>query len=432
MGSLILSLIRIYCIEEKTSVGGVPLIRSRFKTVTIAAGISLLTIALIYFPKESLEASRVGLEMWWKIVFPSLLPFLIISELLIGFGVVKFIGVLFEPLMRPLFRVPGVGGFAWAMGMASGFPAGAKLTARLRQEKQITRVEAERLVSFANASNPLFIFAAISVGFFENPQLGILLAVSHYVGNFCVGLIMRFHGKKDDEHTPKDEEKKSIFVKALQELHRTRLKEKRPFGQLLGDAVSTSIQTLLMIGGFIILFSVFNKLLSLINFIALIAGGLSLFLKLFQLPSDLSIPLISGIFEITTGSMMTSELEHIELLPKVIAVSFILGFCGLSVQAQVASILAETDIRFKPFFVARIMHGFIAGVISYILWNPLYVKNAGSQETFGVFSPFLPEQGPYWIEAVWSGLLTYGPLITILSLLSYIIVYASKLKSPRI
>ncbi|WP_077617711.1 sporulation integral membrane protein YlbJ [Bacillus sinesaloumensis] len=408
------------------------MIRSRFKTVTIAAGISLLTIALIYFPKESLEASRVGLEMWWKIVFPSLLPFLIISELLIGFGVVKFIGVLFEPLMRPLFRVPGVGGFAWAMGMASGFPAGAKLTARLRQEKQITRVEAERLVSFANASNPLFIFAAISVGFFENPQLGILLAVSHYVGNFCVGLIMRFHGKKDDEHTPKDEEKKSIFVKALQELHRTRLKEKRPFGQLLGDAVSTSIQTLLMIGGFIILFSVFNKLLSLINFIALIAGGLSLFLKLFQLPSDLSIPLISGIFEITTGSMMTSELEHIELLPKVIAVSFILGFCGLSVQAQVASILAETDIRFKPFFVARIMHGFIAGVISYILWNPLYVKNAGSQETFGVFSPFLPEQGPYWIEAVWSGLLTYGPLITILSLLSYIIVYASKLKSPRI
>ncbi|WP_449539902.1 sporulation integral membrane protein YlbJ [Ferdinandcohnia sp. Marseille-Q9671] len=405
--------------------------RSRFKTVALAAGISLLTIALIYFPKESLEASRVGLEMWWKIVFPSLLPFLIISELLIGFGVVKFIGVLFEPLMRPLFKVPGVGGFAWAMGMASGFPAGAKLTARLRQEKQITRIEAERLVSFANASNPLFIFAAISVGFFNNPQLGILLAVSHYLGNFFVGLIMRFHGKKDDETTPTNQGKTKIVIKALQELHRTRLKEKRPFGQILGDAVTTSIQTLLMIGGFIILFSVFNKLLSLIHVIDVIGAGISVLLKVFQMPPDLSIPLISGIFEITTGSMMTSELEHLTLLPKVIAVSFILGFCGLSVQAQVASILAETDVRFKPFFLARIMHGFLAGIITFLLWKPLYVKNADSQETGAVISPLVPEQTQMWVSMMWNGLLKYGPLVTIMSLLLYIFIYSSKMKSPR-
>ena len=90
----------------------------------------------------------------------------ILSELLIGFGIVKFVGLLLEPFMRPIFRVPGVGGFVLAMGMASGNPAGAKLTARLRQDKQISRVEAERLVSFTNSSNPLFIFAAVAVGFF--------------------------------------------------------------------------------------------------------------------------------------------------------------------------------------------------------------------------------------------------------------------------
>ena len=109
--------------------------------------------------------------MWLEIVFPSLLPFFIVSEMLIGFGVVKFIGILLEPLMRPLFRVPGVGGFVWAMGMASGYPAGAKITARLRQEDQLTKIEAERLVSFTNSSNPLFIFGAVSVGFFNNAKL---------------------------------------------------------------------------------------------------------------------------------------------------------------------------------------------------------------------------------------------------------------------
>src|SRR5690606_36562802 len=105
-----------------------------------------LAASLMIYPKESFEASLRGLHMWWEVVFPSLLPFFIVSELLIGFGVVTFLGVLLEPLMRPLFRVPGVGGFVWAMGLASGYPAGAKLTARLRQEKKLTRIEAERLV----------------------------------------------------------------------------------------------------------------------------------------------------------------------------------------------------------------------------------------------------------------------------------------------
>src|SRR5690606_36322375 len=134
-------------------------------------------------------ASIRGLNIWWEIVFPSLLPFFIISELLIGFGVVKFIGVLLEPLMRPLFRVPGVGGFVWAMSMASGSPSGAKLTARLRKEGQLTKTEAERLASFTNSSNPLFIFGAVAVGFFHNPHLGIILALAHYLGIISVGLI---------------------------------------------------------------------------------------------------------------------------------------------------------------------------------------------------------------------------------------------------
>lgn len=125
-----------------------------------------LTATVITHPQASLQASKNGLAMWWEVVFPSLLPFFILSELLISFGIVRFVGVLLEPFMRPIFRVPGVGGFVLAMGMASGFPSGAKLTTRLRQERQLTRIEAERLVSFTNSSNPLFIFGAVAVGFF--------------------------------------------------------------------------------------------------------------------------------------------------------------------------------------------------------------------------------------------------------------------------
>src|SRR5699024_120367 len=144
-------------------------------TFLLSSGSIFLAFCMIIFPKETFAASLRGLNMWWEVVFPSLLPFFIMAELLIGFGVVKFIGVLFEPIMRPLFNVPGVGSFALSMGMASGYPAGAKISARLREEKQITKIEAERLISFTNASSPLFIFAAISVGFFHDVKLGLIL-----------------------------------------------------------------------------------------------------------------------------------------------------------------------------------------------------------------------------------------------------------------
>ena len=397
--------------------------RSKLKTILLAISISLVAFGLIFFPKESLEASRRGLEMWWEVVFPSLLPFFIVSELLIGYGVVRFIGTLLEPLMRPLFKVPGVGGVVWAMGMASGFPAGAKLTARLRQEQHLTAIEAERLASFTNASSPLFIFGAVSVGFFNNANIGILLAAAHYLGNFCVGLLMRFHGgaKVEDERSRKSDH--FSVKKAFQSLHDTRIKNGRPIGKMLGDAVRSSIQTLLMIGGFIILFSVFNRLLYIVNITEVLAVFIGFFLSLFHISTELALPLISGMFEITLGSQLTSETEEVDLFFKVIITSFILAFSGFSVQAQVASILAETDIRFRPFFIARIMQGIFSSIFAFLLWKPLYVylyTTNGKQEAIPALAN---DQGLSWFYMYWDFLLQYGALITIASLCLYIIVY---------
>jgi sporulation integral membrane protein YlbJ len=398
------------------------LILSRIKTIVLATFVTLMALSLILFPKESLQASINGLDMWWKIVFPSLLPFFIVSEMLIGFGVVSFIGVILEPVMRPLFRVPGVGGFVWAMGMASGFPAGAKLTARMRQEEQLTAIEAERLVSFTNSSNPLFIFAAVAVGFFNNPKIGVVLALAHYLGNLCVGLIMRFHGPSLENKN--EAVKKGVhIVEAFRVLHRTRLKDKRPLGKLLGDAVLSSIQTLLMIGGFIILFSVLNRILSLVHITEWIGLGISFILQAFHLSGNLSVPLISGLFEITLGSDMTSDAKA-SLLQKVVITSVILGFCGFSVQAQVASILSETDIRFKPFFIARILHGLLAGMIAFLLWKPLYLDlHSVGNGTVPVFN--MVEQSSPFFQYAWNAMIQIGPLFTIISLCLYVILLAN-------
>lgn len=401
------------------------MLRSKLKTIILALSVTMMALSLISFPQESFDASIRGLNMWWEIVFPSLLPFFIVSEMLIGFGVVRFVGVLLEPLMRPLFRVPGVGGFVWAMGMASGFPAGAKLTARLRQEGQISKTEAERLVSFTNCSNPLFIFGAVSVGFFHNAKLGLILALAHYLGNITVGLIMRFYGRKNEEKNEYNQAKPS-FRYALSVLHRTRINDNRPIGKLLGDAVMSSIGTLLMIGGFIILFSVINKLLYHLGITTFLAGGLEFILAAFNMPIELSTPFISGTFEITLGSQLTSQVQEATLMHQAVITSFILAFSGFSVQAQVASILAQTDINFKPFFVARIFHGIFAAIYASILWNPLYERFYNTEEPSNAVPVAFLGEGS-WLQEWFAIVSESGPLITIFALLSYTILLAKRL-----
>jgi sporulation integral membrane protein YlbJ len=406
-------------------------IKSRIKTIFLAASVTLLAASLISFPQQSFDASIRGLNMWWEIVFPSLLPFFIVSEMLIGFGVVRFIGVLLEPLMRPLFRVPGVGGFVWAMGMASGFPAGAKLTARMRQEGQLSKIEAERLVSFTNSSNPLFIFGAVSVGFFYNVQLGVILALAHYLGNISVGLIMRFYGRSEEKAT-KEKERKLTIRDAFAALHRTRIKDNRPIGKLLGDAVMSSIQTLLMIGGFIILFSVINKLLFHLHITAFLAEFLEIMLVMLGMTDMLSLPFISGLFEITLGSQMTSQIQEATLMHQAVITSFILAFSGFSVQAQVASILAQTDIRFQPFFFARIIHGIFSAFYAFILWKPVYVRffEDGQPSNALPVMEYLTSEGSR-LAAAHNILTTAGPLITISSLLIYIWLLGNRILKEK-
>jgi sporulation integral membrane protein YlbJ len=338
-----------------------------------------LTFSLIIFPEESFHASKQGLQTWWEVVFPSLLPFFITAELLIRFGVVQFIGTLFEPIMRPLYNVPGVGSFGWMVGMASGYPAGAKIAVLLRSRGQLTQIEAERLVSFSNASSPLFIFGAIAVGFFHQPELGMLIALSHYIGNVFVGVCMRFYGKKQQK-VKMQKPDTHIIHRAFQKMHRTRIEKKQPIGEIIGESVITSVQTLLMIGGFIILFSVFTSLLQITKITEIIHILLSPLLHVMQLPDEIIPAFFTGLFEITMGTEMITKLSTIPLITQLVIVSFILGFNGFSVQAQVASILAKSDIRFSPYFIARFFHAIFASIVCYVLFQ-LFFKNETTMDT---------------------------------------------------
>lgn len=394
-----------------------------YRTIVLASFVIFFMILLISFPDQALIASVRGLNMWLEVVFPSLLPFFILAELFIAFGVVHFFGTLLEPFMRPIFNVPGTGSFALIIGMASGYPVGAKICVRLREQNELSQIEAERLISFTNAASPLFIFGAISVGFFQNPQLGILIASCHYLGNIVVGILMRFYGrtkKKYQSYVKRDDFQTNVFHEALKSMHNARREDGRVFGKLLGDSLLSSIQTLVIVGGFIIIFSVLNELLFTIGIAKMIGAFLNIFLVIFQLPTELSIPLLAGLFEITSGVEKITQLVQQPLLAKLIIVSFILGFNGFSVQAQVMSLITSTDIRFKPYFIARIIHGLISSFLTVLFYQLLYEK----QPTVNIpyIETFQTQTSNYWTEILCI-LKTIGPPMTLLTIGLGVLIY---------
>ncbi len=393
-----------------------------------------LTIGMIFFPKEAFEASLSGLAIWWNIVFPALLPFFVFSQLLIGLGVVHFLGVLLEPIMRPLFNVPGAGSFVLAMGLASGYPIGAVLTTQLREQNLCNKVEAERLVSFTNTADPLFMFGAVAVGMLHAPSTGMIIALAHYASSLSVGLIMRFYGR-DKTRRPKEKTRQNlplgIFRRALAALVEARQKDRRPFGKMLGEAIIQSVNTLLLVGGFIMLFSVILTMLDLSGIVTAIASPVSKLLILIKMDPSLSPSLIRGIFELDLGCQMAGTLQGVALGEKLIIVSAIIAWSGLSVLAQVASITSSTDLSIIPYIFARIIHAILAGIYTFLLLGPLQIFRT-TDNAQHVFLQTIPQGTiPYWYSrTIFMGGRAIFMLL-ILTAISLLLYYVGKYKTKK-
>lgn len=321
----------------------------------------LVAAAMVIYPENAFEASVRGLNVWWYIVFPALLPFFIAAGVMTGLGVVHFVGVMLEPLMRPLFRVPGVGAFVMAVGLASGFPIGAMLSADYRERNDLSKEEGERLMSFTNTADPLFMSGAVAVGMLGWPQIGFTLVIAHYLSSLSTGLIMRFHKAKAKPSESPDKGKDFILVRAARALVRARRQDGRPLAKLMGEAIAKSINSLLVIGGFIICFSVIIDMLMVSGLMGHIAEALGVHSESLML-------LANGALEITLGCQNAAQ-ANLPMSGKIIAMSAVIAWSGLSVHGQVASFISKTDMSIKPFIFARFIHAFLAAFYTAIMFR---------------------------------------------------------------
>lgn len=335
-------------------------------TYTLALFSVILVIAMVLYPDVAFNSAVRGLKIWWEVVFPALLPFFIGSQVLMGLGVVHFMGVMLEPMMRPLFNVPGTGSFVLAMGLASGYPIGSVLTAQLRRQGLVSKTEAERLMSFTNTADPLFMSGAVAVGMFGLPAASGVIMAAHYLSSLLTGLVLKFYRRHQDQSPPVALTPGNVLRRALEALRDARIKDGRPFGQLLGDAVRQSVDTLLLVGGFIILFSVIIQMLGQAGLVGYAANGVKSMLAVVGLNQGLSLAVINGFFEITLGTQLAGQAAA-PLAHRLMVASAVIAWSGLSVHAQVAAMIQGTDIDLKPYLFGRVFHSLTAGTVTALL-----------------------------------------------------------------
>ncbi|MDQ0721282.1 hypothetical protein QF049_002543 [Paenibacillus sp. W4I10] len=357
------------------------------RTIILSTGALMLVIAVVASPKEAFDASIQGLDIWWKIIFPAMLPFLMLSQMLTAFGFTHAIGALLGPLMQRWFRLPGNAGLAIAVGMCGGFPAGADAVSRLFQDRQITAKQAVVLAAASHFANPMMIILVVGAAFLHQPAAGYFLLVVHWISGWIAAILatrllpapgnrtnrvgstalQADNSSLDSQPTSPasctsrssaphhaTSKRRSIWSDMMIAAREAHSRDGRGFGKLLGDTVSQAVQTLMMTGGYMIGFAVFIRLVSL------------------YLTPGSSAALWPAFFELHLG---TYHLSQTSLTPMLLMslLAAVLGWGGLCSHLQVSVVLKTTGPGTKSmlyFAGVRLTHGLIAFFISLFLWMP--------------------------------------------------------------
>ena len=329
----------------------------KLKKIILPTTFLLFSLSLVLFSKTNLEAVKSGLQLWANSVVPSLFPFFVATELLLHTSILDIMGKYLSWFMKSFFNISGKGAFAFIMGIISGYPIGAKIACEFRNQNICNKEECERLLSFTNNSGPLFIIGTVGILMFRNSAIGFLLFLSHLLAAISVGFVFRFWKTNSSSQNP-------IFLERKKESTNVSFKN---LGTVLSESIISATKSILLIGGFVVIFSSIISILNsskIINIISLILNPIFDFLNI---DIGFSIPFINGLVEITNGINSISNILSKKISINIMLVSFLLGLGGLSIFLQVLSIVSTTDLSIKPYILGKLLQGILSSFYSYLL-----------------------------------------------------------------
>ena len=196
------------------------------------------------------------------------------------------------------------------------------------------------------------------ISLFGNTTIGLLLFFTHLLACLTVGFLFRFWKYNDREN--------------LQNLSTYQINKKTPpsinsLGSILQSSIMSSVSTVVMIGGFVMLFSVIISILNNSNILNILGTFVSPIFSVLHVPTEFINGTLSGIVELTNGVSIISNIPIKSISINITICAFLLGFGGISILLQVLSITSTSDISIKPYIIAKIMQGAFAAFYTYML-----------------------------------------------------------------
>lgn len=298
--------------------------------------VTLLLLYMFLEPQKALLASQRGLLLWFQTLLPTLLPFIILSNLVIRTGVAEKLLTPFGPFFRKFLGLSPAGTYGFLLGLLCGYPMGAKLAGDLYREKKISFDEACYLLTFSNNPSPVFLSTYVLLQCLHMPQYTLASFFILYVSDYLTSLVFR-----------------ARYPQARRLDSSAKRKEIPPLpsvGKLLDTSIMNGFETMSRLGGFIILFSVLSAALE--QCLPQALGNAS--------------PCFLGLLEISTGLQALAG----SALPARAKYVLSMGFAslgGLCILAQTNTVLGESGLPLRPYLEGKLVNGALTLVLGFLV-----------------------------------------------------------------
>lgn len=286
-----------------------------------------LTYLLLHYPKQSLEYASIGLDLWFKKMIPTLLPFMILSGIMVRMNLTERFARCFHPLFHILWGTSLNGSYVILMGMLCGFPMGARVIGELCHADKLSEEEGAFLLAFCNNIGPIYFISFV---------MGTLSLSGNYIPFIIMYGVPLVYGCVL---------RQLVYMKRLrvQNVIKAQSIESNPTPSLLSaidDSVISGLIGIGKLGGYMVFFNLLNIM----------------FIPFSALPGKF-LALCNCILEITSGINRIGLSGFYMIL-------ILLPFGGLSCMAQTYSMIKDTNLSISKYF----MHKFIQTIITAIIY----------------------------------------------------------------
>lgn len=302
----------------------------------------LFLAAILLYPSQARNGAASGLLLWFNVLLPTLLPFMILADLIRRLHIIDSVcaKIAARTGQNLYFLYPLI------LGLLSGLPLGAKLVAEAVKEGKLSKRFGQFLLTVCNNCSMMFLIGYVAEQQLQQPELSgfflLLIPLTSLLSALICHIIFS-SANASSSHSPiRPSTANLVQATDTSPNNYIRLTSNTPpvsvpphsFIGSLSSSIMDSFTILTQVGGFVILFSV------LAEFILLIESPLTL-------PVVASLEMTTGIHAVCASSLPANA--------KTILSAAAVSFTGFSGIAQTACVLSDTGLSLVRYIFSRII-----------------------------------------------------------------------------